>query len=99
MRGIGGIQERANELPSLGRFQGNLILAAMLQPGKELRRIKIGKVYYVGERFEDDPCKTYFSCRWGCDDFMNTVRGLGLPIDVLKDHHDIQNRYGFVLLD
>jgi hypothetical protein len=32
-------------------------------------------------------------------DVFKTARGLGLPIDVLKDKNEIQNRYGFVLID
>jgi predicted metal-binding protein len=40
------------------------------------------------------PCDELFGI-----DVYKTARGLGLPIDVLKERHDIQNRYGFVLLD
>ena len=32
-------------------------------------------------------------------DVYKTVRNLGLPIEVLKDKNDTQNRYGFVLID
>ena len=40
------------------------------------------------------PCDQLFGI-----DVFKTARGLGLPIDVLKDKNEIQNRYGFVLID
>jgi predicted metal-binding protein len=40
------------------------------------------------------PCDQSFGI-----DVYKTARNLGLPCDVLKDKNDIQNRYGFVLLD
>jgi len=40
------------------------------------------------------PCDSIFGI-----DVYKTVRNLGLPCDVLQNKNDIQNRYGFVLLD
>lgn len=40
------------------------------------------------------PCDQLFGI-----DVYKTARGLGLPIDILKDRDEIQNRYGFVLID
>lgn len=40
------------------------------------------------------PCDQLFGI-----DVYKTARGLGLPIDVLTDRNEIQNRYGFVLID
>ncbi len=40
------------------------------------------------------PCDQLFGI-----DVYKTARGLGLPLDVLQDRQDMQNRYGFVLLD
>ena len=49
------------------------------------------------------PCPTPDKVR-PCDqsfgiDVYKTARNLGLPCDVLQSEDDIQNRYGFVLLD
>jgi len=40
------------------------------------------------------PCETLFGI-----DVYKTVRTLGLPCDVLLNKEDIQNRYGFLLID
>jgi predicted metal-binding protein len=40
------------------------------------------------------PCDSIFGI-----DVYKTVRNLGLPCEVLKTKDDVQNRYGFVLLD
>lgn len=40
------------------------------------------------------PCETLFGI-----DVYRTVRSLGLPCDVLRNKEDIQNRYGFLLID
>lgn len=40
------------------------------------------------------PCDSLFGI-----DMFKTARGLGLPIEVLKDNDESQNRYGFVLID
>jgi len=40
------------------------------------------------------PCDSSFGI-----DAYKTVRHLGLPCEVLQNENDIQNRYGFVLLD
>lgn len=40
------------------------------------------------------PCDQAFGI-----DVFRTVRGVGLPIQVLQSKEDIQNRYGFVLID
>jgi predicted metal-binding protein len=40
------------------------------------------------------PCDSIFGI-----DVYKTVRNLGLPCEVLKTKDDIQNRYGFVLID
>ena len=40
------------------------------------------------------PCEQSFGI-----DVYKTARSLGLPIAVLKDKNDTQNRYGFVLID
>ena len=40
------------------------------------------------------PCETLFGI-----DIFKTVRKLGLPCDVLRNKEDIQNRYGFLLID
>lgn len=40
------------------------------------------------------PCDSIFGI-----DVYKTVRNLGLPCDVLKTKDEIQNRYGFVLID
>lgn len=40
------------------------------------------------------PCDQMFGI-----DVYKTARNLGLPCDVLQDKNDIQNRYGFVLID
>ena len=40
------------------------------------------------------PCESSFGI-----DVYKTVRRLGLPCEVLQDKNDIQNRYGFVLID
>lgn len=40
------------------------------------------------------PCDQSFGI-----DVYKTARNLGLPIEVLKDKNDTQNRYGFVLID
>ena len=50
-----------------------------------------------------NPCPTPHKVR-PCDqsfgiDVYKTVRNLGLPCDVLQNKNEIQNRYGFVLLD
>jgi len=50
-----------------------------------------------------DPCPTPQKVR-PCDqsfgiDVYQTVRNLGLPCEVLQNKNDIQNRYGFVLID
>jgi predicted metal-binding protein len=52
---------------------------------------------------QGNPCPTQNRVR-PCDsifgiDVYKTVRNLGLPCEVLKTKDDIQNRYGFVLLD
>ena len=52
---------------------------------------------------EDKPCPTPDKVR-PCDqsfgiDVYRTVRNLGLPCNVLQNKGDIQNRYGFVLID
>jgi predicted metal-binding protein len=52
---------------------------------------------------QGDPCPTPNRVR-PCDqsfgiDVYKTVRNLGLPCEVLQTKEDIQNRYGFVLLD
>jgi predicted metal-binding protein len=52
---------------------------------------------------QGNPCPTPEKIR-PCDssfgiDVYKTVRKLGLPCEVLKTKNDIQNRYGFVLLD
>jgi predicted metal-binding protein len=49
------------------------------------------------------PCPTPEKVR-PCDqsfgiDVYKTARNLGLPCDVLQTEHDVQNRYGFVLID
>jgi predicted metal-binding protein len=49
------------------------------------------------------PCPTPDKIR-PCDqgfgiDVYKTARNLGLPCEVLKNRDDVQNRYGFVLLD
>ena len=50
-----------------------------------------------------DPCPTPDQVR-PCDsafgiDVYKTARNLGLPCEVLQNRNDIQNRYGFVLID
>ena len=50
-----------------------------------------------------EPCPTPQKVR-PCDqsfgiDIYQTVRNLGLPCEVLQDKDEMQNRYGFVLLD
>lgn len=40
------------------------------------------------------PCDQLFGI-----DVYKTARGLGLPINVLQDKNETQNRYGFVLID
>lgn len=40
------------------------------------------------------PCDQMFGI-----DVYKTVRNLGLPCDVLQSKNDVQNRYGFVLID
>ena len=50
-----------------------------------------------------NPCPTPHKVR-PCDqsfgiDVYQTVRNLGLPCEVLQNKNDIQNRYGFILLD
>jgi len=50
-----------------------------------------------------NPCPTPQKVR-PCDsrfgiDVYKTVRNLGLPCEVLQNKKDVQNRYGFVLLD
>jgi predicted metal-binding protein len=40
------------------------------------------------------PCDSSFGI-----DIYKTARNLGLPCEVLQDKDDIQNRYGFVLID
>jgi predicted metal-binding protein len=52
---------------------------------------------------EDKPCPTPEKVR-PCDqsfgiDVYKTVRNLGLACNVLQNKEDIQNRYGFVLID
>lgn len=52
---------------------------------------------------EGNPCPTPDKVR-PCDqsfgiDVYKTVQKLGLPCEVLQNKNDIQNRYGFVLLD
>jgi len=52
---------------------------------------------------QGNPCPTPEKVR-PCDqsfgiDVYETVRNLGLPCEVLQNRNDIQNRYGFVLLD
>ena len=52
---------------------------------------------------QGDPCPTPDKVR-PCDsifgiDVYKTVRNLGLPCEVLKTKDDVQNRYGFVLLE
>jgi len=52
---------------------------------------------------QGNPCPTPEKIR-PCDqsfgiDVYKTARNLGLPCEVLQSEHDIQNRYGFVLLD
>jgi len=52
---------------------------------------------------KENPCPTPGKIR-PCDsifgiDVYKTVRELGFPCEVLKTKDDIQNRYGFVLLD
>jgi predicted metal-binding protein len=49
------------------------------------------------------PCPTLEKVR-PCDqsfgiDIYKTVRNLGLPCEVLQGKNDLQNRYGFVLID
>lgn len=50
-----------------------------------------------------NPCPTPYKVR-PCDqsfgiDVYQTVRNLGLPCEVLQNKNEIQNRYGFILLD
>jgi predicted metal-binding protein len=40
------------------------------------------------------PCETLFGI-----DIYKTVHSLGLPCEVLRSNEDIQNRYGFLLID
>jgi predicted metal-binding protein len=40
------------------------------------------------------PCDSIFGI-----DVYKTARNLGLPCDVLQNKNDVQNRYGFVLID
>ncbi len=52
---------------------------------------------------EDKPCPTPEKVR-PCDqsfgiDVYKTARNLGLPCEVLQTKKDVQNRYGFVLID
>ncbi len=52
---------------------------------------------------EGKPCPSPDKVR-PCDqsfgiDVYNTVRNLGLPCSVLQNKEDVQNRYGFVLID
>ncbi len=52
---------------------------------------------------EEKPCPTPDKVR-PCDqsfgiDVYKTVRNLGLPCNVLQNKEDVQNRYGFVLID
>ncbi len=52
---------------------------------------------------EGNPCPTPDKVR-PCDqsfgiDVYKTVRNLGLPCNVLQNREDVQNRYGFVLID
>jgi len=52
---------------------------------------------------QGDPCPTPDKVR-PCDSIFGinvykTVRNLGLPCEVLKTKDDVQNRYGFVLLE
>ncbi len=52
---------------------------------------------------QGNPCPTPSKVR-PCDsifgiDVYKTARNLGLPCEVLKTKDDVQNRYGFVLLD
>ncbi len=58
----------------------------------EICAIKQGNPCTTPERVR--PCDSIFGI-----DVYKTARNLGLPCDVLKTRDDIQNRYGFVLLD
>ena len=53
---------------------------------------KQGKPCPTPERIR--PCDQSFGI-----DVYKTARHLGLPCDVLKSEKDVQNRYGFILLD
>lgn len=54
--------------------------------------VLIGEVCPTPDKIR--PCDQLFGI-----DVYKTARGLGLPIDVLQDRNEIQNRYGFVLID
>lgn len=65
-----------------------------------IRTCNLCKVFAIQQR---KPCPTPDKVR-PCDqsfgiDVYKTARNLGLPCDVLQSKDDIQNRYGFVLLD
>ncbi len=65
-----------------------------------IRFCNLCKVCVVGQ---GDSCPTPDKVR-PCDqsfgiDVYQTVRNLGLPCEVLQNKDDVQNRYGFVLLD
>ncbi|UCG64855.1 MAG: metal-binding protein [Deltaproteobacteria bacterium] len=65
-----------------------------------IRTCNLCKVCAIQQR---KPCPTPDKVR-PCDqsfsiDVYKTARNLGLPCDVLQSKDDIQNRYGFVLLD
>ncbi|MFC1540111.1 DUF2284 domain-containing protein [Gemmatimonadota bacterium] len=54
--------------------------------------MSIGEPCPTPERIR--PCDALFGI-----DVYKTARDLDLPISVLKDKNDVQNRYGFVLID
>lgn len=55
-------------------------------------RIKTGEPCLFPEKVR--PCDQMFGI-----DVYKTVRSLGMPCEVLANSEDVQNRYGFVLLD
>ncbi len=55
-------------------------------------KVKIGEACSFPDRIR--PCDQLFGI-----DVYKTVRKLGLPCEVLQSKEDVQNRYGFLLID
>ena len=83
-----------NALRSSSRF------GVKAQGGRPVRACHLCEEYAVKQ---GNPCPTPEKVR-PCDSIFGinvykTVRNLGLPCEVLKTKDDVQNRYGFVLID